>query len=457
MIAGKVTPFAMVLDDDPTGSQCVADIPIVTEWSDDSLRWLMSQGTSMGFVMTNSRALPAVRAAAVCEQIVDRALPIATELGLELVFLSRSDSTLRGHFAAELDAICRALGRHGQPAEAIVFAPAFFEAGRTTEDDIHYVQTADGRTPVAETPYAADATFGFTESWLPAWIQGRGGGVPWPVSTLSLAELRRPDSDRVTLVPDNPGHLAAPHRPPIVVVNGVTQADYDAAAEAARSAVRAGSRIVIRCGPSFVASWLGLPPPTPVREIPVAVTDGTDSGLIVVGSHVPTTSKQLAYARQSLALPTVTLEVEQLLEADAAQHIARVASTLIELLGSGDVVLCTTRSAIVDADPQVSLEIAAGIAGAVVATVKLVLAATDPAWLIVKGGITSATVIRDAMGFTRGWITGQVFQSLLPIWRQADETGIPTIIFPGNVGTESTLADVVGRLRLAIHEGPHAG
>jgi len=48
----------VVIDDDPTGTQSVADVPIVTQWEVGDLRWALAQAATTLFVLTNSRSRP---------------------------------------------------------------------------------------------------------------------------------------------------------------------------------------------------------------------------------------------------------------------------------------------------------------------------------------------------------------------------------------------------------------
>ena len=47
----------VVLDDDPTGTQTIADIPVLTSWSVDDIRWALRQPTTAFFILTNTRSL----------------------------------------------------------------------------------------------------------------------------------------------------------------------------------------------------------------------------------------------------------------------------------------------------------------------------------------------------------------------------------------------------------------
>ena len=55
----------------------------------------------------------------------------------------------------------------------LLLAPAFFEAGRYTRDDVHYA----GDTPVGETEFARDATFGYRSSNLRDFLREKVGDL----------------------------------------------------------------------------------------------------------------------------------------------------------------------------------------------------------------------------------------------------------------------------------------
>lgn len=86
----------VVLDDDPTGTQSIHDLPVVTRWDVEDLRWALRQPTPGFFVLTNSRSLAPADAEHRNREIV-RALDEAARLeGVDYAVASRSDSTLRG-------------------------------------------------------------------------------------------------------------------------------------------------------------------------------------------------------------------------------------------------------------------------------------------------------------------------------------------------------------------------
>ncbi|MCC2660575.1 MAG: hypothetical protein K0R37_1349, partial [Arthrobacter sp.] len=82
----------VVLDDDPTGTQSVSDLPVLTQWDVEDFTWALHQGKPAVYVLTNTRSLDPEEAAARNEEIVRNALAAAQKGGetLRLGFVSRS-------------------------------------------------------------------------------------------------------------------------------------------------------------------------------------------------------------------------------------------------------------------------------------------------------------------------------------------------------------------------------
>ncbi len=175
----------VVLDDDPTGTQTVHGVPVLTEWSVPSLTAELAGEGSLFFVLTNSRSMPLAAAQQLNREIGNNLVAASKAAGREFVVISRSDSTLRGHFPGETDALAEALG---VPFDGQLLIPAFFEGGRYTVGDEHYVEEAKWLVPAAETPFAQDATFGYRSSNLREWVaekseggyRSQRGGVAFP-------------------------------------------------------------------------------------------------------------------------------------------------------------------------------------------------------------------------------------------------------------------------------------
>lgn len=100
----------VVLEDDPTSTQSITHLPVLTSWSVDDMRWALQQPTTAFFVLTNTRSLSADDAAKRNREVV-RALAEASRLvgDVPYVIASRGDSTLRGYFPLETDVLAAEL------------------------------------------------------------------------------------------------------------------------------------------------------------------------------------------------------------------------------------------------------------------------------------------------------------------------------------------------------------
>ena len=116
-------PKIIVLDDDPTGSQTVHGCLLLMEWDVDTLRLGLQDDSPIFFVLTNTRALTPEKAESVTKEVCHNLKSALDAEKIEdFLVVSRSDSTLRGHYPIETDAIAKELG----PFDAHFLVPAFF-------------------------------------------------------------------------------------------------------------------------------------------------------------------------------------------------------------------------------------------------------------------------------------------------------------------------------------------
>jgi uncharacterized protein YgbK (DUF1537 family) len=447
----------VVIDDDPTGTQSVADVPIVTQWGVSDLRWALAQATTAFFVLTNSRSKSAADATQISAEVVTNLIEAAAGLGVEVSIISRSDSTLRGHFPAEPDAIAETWERQtGRRFDVVLLCPAYPEAGRVTVDDVHWV-TEDGvRTRVADTEFARDATFGFIHSNLKDWIEERSNGH-WParlVESISIADIRMGGPSLVAQrVATHTG--GAP-----LVVNAEDPSDLDVVAMGVLLAESRGTTVLCRTGPSFVRARAGIPsrPPVSSSELLELMRNGlSDHGLLVVGSHVRLTTQQMFRALALGGFVEVELDVGSILDPARSDDATEIATMeVINGLRREDVLLRTSRDSVTGSTPDESLGISRRVAQHLARVVATCVAQAQPRWVIGKGGITASDVATVGLGLRRAWVVGQMLPGRVSAWTSAasNEHGHPLcVIFPGNVGDAESLAEVVLRLRTHADRG----
>src|SRR6186997_3460042 len=126
-----------VLDDDPTGSQTVHDVAVVTVFEPDEIAAGLEAPGSTCFILTNTRSLPEVDAVALNTRLGRMLFDLADRLDAPIDVVSRSDSTLRGHVIAEVAALDEVRREKiGRGYDGVLLVPAFFEAGRFTAEDV---------------------------------------------------------------------------------------------------------------------------------------------------------------------------------------------------------------------------------------------------------------------------------------------------------------------------------
>jgi uncharacterized protein YgbK (DUF1537 family) len=182
----------VVLDDDPTGTQSIADLPVLTSWSVADLRWALQQPTTAFFILTNTRSLSEADAVERNEQIVAALHVAAVQENVSYVIASRSDSTLRGYYPLETEVLSKELADRGTRVDGVVICPAYIEPGRVTVDSLHWSRTNDGMIPVAHSEFAKDASFGYLNSDLRDWVEEKTAGriSRDDVAAITLTDIR---------------------------------------------------------------------------------------------------------------------------------------------------------------------------------------------------------------------------------------------------------------------------
>ena len=438
-----------VLDDDPTGTQTVHGVPVLTTWSVEDLRWALEQPSSTFYILTNSRSFPEEEAARMNREISANLASAAEQAGAKFAIVSRGDSTLRGHFPAETEAVEEAL-RVG--LDGIVLCPCYIEAGRLTVEDIHWVRQGQSLVPAGETEFAGDTSFGYSSSNLAAWVEEKTTGRvrASEVASVGLADIREGGPM------GGPGGVAemllnvSGGRP--VVVNAASYADLEVFVLGLLDAEEKGKRFLYRTGPSFVRVRGGISEKGPLSAGELyGHRPRQGHGLVLVGSHVEMTTRQLEHALALSDVRPVELSVPRLLDAGARNgELDRVVSEVDQGLAEAEVVVYTSREVVRGGAGRTGLEIGVSVSDALVEVMRRVDRRTPLAFVVAKGGITSSDVGTRGLGVRRAEVVGQMLPGIISVWILPEDSafpGLPYVIFAGNVGEEDSLARIVEILR----------
>ncbi|XP_057973256.1 uncharacterized protein LOC131161483 [Malania oleifera] len=438
----RSSKILIVLDDDPTGTQTVHDIEVLTEWSFESLAEQFRKKPKCFFILTNSRSLSSEKATALVKDICRNICAAAKSVeNIDYTVVLRGDSTLRGHFPEEPDAAVSVLGE----MDAWILCPFFLQGGRYTIDDVHYVADSDCLVPAGETEFAKDAAFGYKSSNLREWVEEKTAGrVPASsVASISIQLLRKGGPDAVY------EYLCSLPKGSTCIVNAASERDMAVFAAGMIQAELKGKRFLCRTAASFVSARIGIVQKDPILPKDLGINKEKNGGLIVVGSYVPKTTKQVEELKKQCGnnLRTIEISVDKVTMKSSQEREEEINRTTemadVFLKSQKDTLIMTSRELIVGKSPSESLEINFKVSSALVEIVKQIRA--RPRYILAKGGITSSDLATKALEAKQAKIVGQALAGV-PLWQLGPESrhpGVPYIVFPGNVGDSNALARVV--------------
>ena len=437
----------VVLDDDPTGVQTVHDISVFTDWTVESIRKGFAEDNKVFYILTNSRGMTVSETTAVHREIAKNVAAVAKESNKPYLILSRSDSTLRGHYPLETRILKEGMEADGFRIDGEVLCPFFREGGRFTIGNVHYVRQGETLVPAAQTEFAKDRTFGYSHSGIPEYIQEKTGGefCADSVTCISLEELRAVDLDRIEKKLTEVTGFGK------VCVNAVAECDLKVFAIALYRAMRQGKTFMFRTAAGLVKVMGGISTIPLLERKDMVHGETALGGVVVVGSHTQKTTAQLEELLKLEEAVPVEFDSNKVLEGDEAFYaeVARCVAEEEKIILSGKTPVCFTCRKLLTLENDTkesalvrSVKISDGVQR-LVADLKV-----TPAFVVAKGGITSSDVGTKALRVKQALVLGQIMPGI-PVWQTGEESrfpGIPYVIFPGNVGDNQTLAQAVKKL-----------
>lgn len=430
----------IAIDDDPTGSQTVHSCLLLTRWDVATLLEALQDDAPLFFVLSNTRGMDAASAASVTREIcvnLREALAQAADAGVMIqpLVVSRSDSTLRGHYPVETDVIAAELG----PFDAHFLVPAFFEGGRITRDGTHYLLVDGEPVPVHDTEFAKDSVFGFSTAFLPDYVAEKTGGrIPASVvQRFGLEDVRGALGERLQALQHNV----------CCVVDAEQQSDLDQFAQQVLAAAQTGKRFLFRSAASLLTAFAALPP-QPVAPAAMAqfVRNGK-AGVVLMGSHVGKSTLQLQYLLAHTTVLPLHIDLEQLVVDEEGLFADLQAQLQAANQQNRGVVLYTSRGEKQFASKTERLAFGDRVAAFLVRLVQHLPA--DIGFLISKGGITSNDTLSKGLALCTARVLGQIRAGCSVVICPDDHPRfpkLPVVIFPGNVGGDEALAEVYGLL-----------
>lgn len=395
----------VILDDDPTGIQTVHGCLLITQWDADTVRMALQHEQPFFYMLTNTRAMTREEAACVVRSAMETVLEVNREFGYRLIFISRSDSCLRGHFPLETDVMRRVLQEYGVKVwPKVPFCPALIEAGRVTIDGVHYMKDGERLIPVSETEFARDNVFAYHTSVLADYIREKEA---------------------------NPEDYQ--------IVNAATYEELYAFTETLFNEIKDfDGAVVIRSSSSLPKAMSGIAD-KPLLDRSILKESGV--GCFIVGSHVQKTTRQLNALLAGQGVAGIEVDVERVLH-DGDALMQELLSEMKQRAEEGlTPVVYTSRKEVrlTDADERQHLgQRISDFLVEMVARLPFV-----PSYLVAKGGITSNDILTKGLALKSAVVLGQIVPNVPCVMTDH----FPYIIFPGNVGGDDSLREVYEKLK----------
>lgn len=434
----------VVLDDDPTGVQTVHDISVYTNWDKESMAQGFAEENNLFYILTNSRGFTAEQTKKVHHEIAKVIDEVSKETGKEYIFISRSDSTLRGHYPLETEILKEEYEKNtGKIIDGEIICPFFKEGGRFTINNVHYVKYGDKLIPANETEFAKDSTFGYTAKTMPAYVEEKTKGKykAEDVCCIPLEDLRNVDIDKIEHT------LEAVKGFNKIIVNAVDYVDIKVFCVALYRAMAKGKVFMFRTAAAIVKVMGGISDQPLLTKDKMVTSETNNGGVIIVGSHTDKTSRQVEALRELKEIEFVEMDVSLVKDEEAFQkEVERCLEREENCIRQGKTVCCYTTRTLITADTgdkEDELRLSVRISDAVQSLVgKLQI---TPQFVIAKGGITSSDIGTKALKVKKANVLGQIKPGI-PVWQTGEESKfsqIPYVIFPGNVGEDTTLKETV--------------
>jgi len=437
----------ITLDDDPTGTQTVHDVEIITDWSKENILSVFNSQHSLFYILTNSRSLSLKETKKVHIEIAKNISEISKLTGIKFVLISRSDSTLRGYYPLEIEILKSIFARElGLYFTHEILIPAFFEGGRYTFNDIHWVAKKGYLVPCAKTEFADDPFFSYKNSNLKKWVQEKSENKikEKDIISISIKDLRTGNLGWIKQTLMNSMHK-------IVIVNAIDYKDLEVFTCGCILAEKEGVQPIFRTAASFVRVRGAIADRKILTSEDIlgkSTQNQIGAEIIIAGSVVEKTTQQInCLLEKEKQVKPVIMDVKNLIRHNS-KEIDMVVKKSLSLISENKTPLIYTSREIIPSN-HLGIEINKIISKGLAKTVeKFLKSEIKIKYIITKGGITSSDIATKALKIKKAVVMGQIYPGI-PVWKTIIPERIknlPLIIFPGNVGRKDTLLKIFRKL-----------
>jgi len=435
----------VVIDDDPTGSQTVHDCLLLLKWDCSTLGKGFESKSNLFFILANTRSLSENDAKLTIEEICKNLKTVITSQAYEeeIIFISRGDSTLRGHNYLEPIALNSCLG----PFDATFHIPAFIEGKRFTINGSHFVD----KTPISQTIFATDKIFGYETSNVKNLLyqQSKSQINFEDIQNLLLSDIEMLNDEENNIVFKTLKNLKNNKH---VVVDVENYSQLKKFSLVIKKLIKQ-KKFLFRTAASFISS-ISEKKSVSQSEIffsNLRIRNKEKSflpGLIIVGSYVELSTIQLNNLLEISNCNPVELDVFEFFKITSSDNNKKrnlfknkfLREIRVSFEKGKTPVLFTSRKFMsLDYSEQFNFynSLALFIAE-LVADLKY-----EIGYLISKGGITTNFILSKGLNADFVYLEGQILTGISVVTcNLRNDQNLPIVTHPGNIGTKDSLVNI---------------
>ena len=436
----------IVIDDDPTGSQTVNNCLLLLKWDYSTLIKGFKSKSNLFFILANTRSLSENDAKLRLVEICNALKKVISKESYkeEYIFVSRGDSTLRGHNFLEPKIMNDCLG----PFDATFHIPAFIEGKRMTIDGDHFVDNV----PVSQTIFAKDKIFGYKTSNVKQLLfQKCKSQIKFnDIQNLKISELKVLESKEKNIVFNKIRNLKE-NSHVIVDIENYTQLKKFSLS--IKKLIKQ-KKFLFRTAASFISS-ISAVKDNPKEPFFYSLIRRTNSekkflpGFLLIGSYVELSTIQLNNLLEISNCNPVELDVFEFFKITSSDNNQKRRNLfknkfLKEIRFSFEKgktpVLFTSRKLIsLDSSELLNFyNLLACFIAELVADLKY-----EIGYLISKGGITTNLILSNGLNADYVYLEGQIFKGISVVtYDLKNDEKLPIVTHPGNIGTEDSLVNI---------------
>ncbi len=436
----------VVIDDDPTGSQTVHDCLLLLKWDCPTLVKGFESKSNLFFILANTRSLSENDAKLIIEEICKNLKTVIASQASEeeIIFISRGDSTLRGHNFLEPNALNSCLG----PFDATFHIPAFIEGKRLTVNGSHFVD----KTPINQTIFARDKIFGFETSNVKNLLFQKSK------SQINLEDIQNILLTDIEILNDEENNIVFKTLKNLknnkhVIVDIENYSQLEKFSSVIKKLTKQ-KKFLFRTAASFISSISEKKSSSECETFfsNLRLRSKNKSflpGLIIVGSYVELSTIQLKNLLEISNCNPIELDVFEFFKITSSRNYHRLRNLFKKKFlkeirfsfekGRTPVLFTSRKFMSLDYSEQFNFyNSLAHFIAELVADLKY-----EIGYLISKGGITTNVILSNGLNADYVYLEGQILTGISVVtYNLKNNTSLPIVTHPGNIGTKDSLVNI---------------